>query len=115
MNRLLIVAGAAVLLVAVVGGGAFIGGRASVAVTAYTVPGRRSESIDAPSAAATTPVPAELQSMWVAAPRTVPGLAASYRYRFELTDGLVPLPAGQPAGRTAARGRPRSSTATSSG
>ena len=39
-----------------------------------------------------TVVPTELRSMWVAAPRTIPGLLASYRYRFELTEDTFRFP-----------------------
>ncbi len=92
MNRLLLLAGAAVLLVAVVGGGAFIGGRASVAVSVTPSPTVAPSPSSAPSAAATTPVPAELQSMWVGAPRTIAGLLTSNRYRFELKQDRFRFP-----------------------
>ena len=81
MNRLLLFAGAAVLLVALIGGGALIGGRANVAVSVTPSP----TAVPSPSrSAAPAPVPTALQSTWVGAPRSIPGLMASARYRFEL-------------------------------
>ena len=114
MNRLLLFAGAAVLLVAVIGGGALIGGRASVAVSVTPSPTVVPSPSAASSAAATTPVPAELRSIWVAAPRTVPGFSASYRYRFELTEDSFRFPFDDLRDAQLPAQLPRSSTATSS-
>ena len=62
MNRLLILAGAAVLLVALIGGGALIGGQANVAVSVTPSP----TAVPSPSTGrelglCTAPVPADLQ------------------------------------------------------
>ena len=85
MNRLLLFAGAAVLLVALIGGGALIGGRANVAVSVTPSPTAAAPTAPrARPAAAPAPVPTALQSTWVGAPRSIPGLLASARYRFEL-------------------------------
>ena len=92
MNRLLLFAGAAVLLVAVIGGGALIGGSKNVAVSVTPSPTTVPSPSTAPSAAVTAPVPSAIQSTWVGAPRSIPGLLASARYRLELTPDTFRFP-----------------------
>jgi hypothetical protein len=92
MNRLLLLAGAAVLLVAVIGGGALIGGSKNVAVSVTPAPTTVPSPSTAPSVAVPAPVPSAIQSTWVGAPRSIAGLLASARYRLELTPNTFRFP-----------------------
>jgi hypothetical protein len=92
MNRLPVAAGAAAVLTVLIGG-ALLQNRppdaTGVGVSQTPSPTAVASASTAPSAALTTTVPSELQSMWVGPPRSVSGLLPSHRYRFELTkDGL---------------------------
>jgi hypothetical protein len=84
MNRLPMAAGAVAVLAVVVGGGFLISrqtGPVGVGVVASPSP----IAVPSPSAGSVEkPVPTDLQSVWLGAPRDVPGLLTAYRYRFEL-------------------------------
>ncbi|MFL5719018.1 MAG: hypothetical protein ACJ778_00925 [Chloroflexota bacterium] len=89
MNRLPVAAGAAAVLTVLIGGASLLSRPSQptgVGVSPTPSATAVASTSTAPSTALTTSVPSELQSTWVGPPRTVPGLLASHRYRFELTE-----------------------------